>query len=57
MGSTYMLNWFLSKIIPFLKFHDVWQGQGFFLFATIPDRFWGPLSLLFNEYRVFFPRR
>jgi hypothetical protein len=29
-----------------------WGGE---IFRTCPDRFWGPPSLLYNEYRVSFP--
>jgi hypothetical protein len=46
-----------AQSIPFrstltLSFHryDSWQGQGIFLFVTIPG---GPPSLLYNGYQEF----
>jgi hypothetical protein len=33
------------------------RGGGFFLSPLLPDRLWGPPSLLYNGYRWSFPRR
>ena len=31
------------------------RANGFYSSPERPDRFWGPLSLIFNGYRGFFP--